>query len=232
MYTGAIGYGKEYPGTAVTWKNTGANVSILVTNSNTKSIKIICYNFGEPKTVQANFWRLAEGRYNLISGIDFNSDDKIDKLSKQNIFEVAERGAELSMELPAKQLFIIELSQIEEYKNPISLRGDVAISENDISYAPVNAVEGDLIQVDVKIHNIGNLDIQNVDIRFYIDDLKISDQKIERIEAPNDLDPRWQIVFFNWLAERGSHRIKIDARTDRKEITKKNNSATRSIKVH
>ena len=231
MYTGGIGYGGEYPGAAVTWQNTGKDVAILVARGDARRVKILIYNFAEQKKVSARFWRLEPGKYEIQSGIDENYDDEIDSAGQIKFYDVVERGEKFEFELPSKQLFISELSQIKPDQTTYFPRVDLALAENDITFSNDSPLAGDIIYISAKVHNIGNLPAQDVMVELYIDDIKVKSKNIEYIDAPNDLYPRWEIVTFPWDTIQGSHEARVVVKSNAKEISRYNNSAKLAFNV-
>ncbi len=227
MYTGGIGKGREFPVAAVTWENTGTDIAIIVTEAKTDYLDILLYNFGEPKEISMNVWRLAPGEYVIRTGTRQNGSFE----SSREKHKLTERGEKLKIAVPARQVFRIECEQQKQYPFDLTSMPDVGLSENDITLSNQNPVVGENIQISAKIHNIGNAAAHDFFVNFYIDDNKIAVHKIKSIEPPNDLASRTRTVTARWIAEKGEHKLKISASISGQEITRRNNEQVVTVNV-
>jgi WD40 repeat protein len=62
---------------------------------------------------------------------------------------------------------------------------DISIGNSDITISKENPQIGDDITISAKISNIGNLDASDFWVDFYVDEIKIDEQKIDLIEKEN-----------------------------------------------
>lgn len=214
MYTGHFGSGYEYPSTVVTWKNTGPDMAVFVRGGDEKSARVSLYNFGNTRTVIMQTWLLEPGVYQLSMGADTNDDGEIDAERVERTVVLKERVNRLMLEVPAKKLQALHMKQL---KPAISLdrAADVALSERDVSLK-----EG---LVAVKVHNVGNMAARNVTVELWMGKEKIGIRKIAYIEAPNDLNPRYEKVDFKLPEGKTGSEISVKVFTSQPEITTLNN---------
>ncbi|RMG28643.1 MAG: hypothetical protein D6730_05180, partial [Bacteroidetes bacterium] len=190
MYTGHIGSGFEFPALAVSWAHTGKEVAVLVNDCSTTQLNISLYNFGQQRQTGMYAWQLAAGRYEVVLGIDQNDDGLIEQQVFSREWKVEQRGQQLLFDLPAATPCLLKVRQLEALPPLPAALPDLAFSEEDLR------IEGSLLHghqttIHARIHNIGNLAASNVKVQFWMDDKKIAEKKIARLQAPNDLSPRW-----------------------------------------
>lgn len=214
MYTGHFGSGYEYPSTVATWKNTGADMGIFVQGGNTKSASVWLYNFGNERTVTMQTWLLEPGVYQLKSGTDTNNDGIIDADKIERKIVLKERVNQISLQVPSKKLQVVTIEQIKAGAK-IEQAADLALSARDIS-VDNNAVV-------VKIHNVGNVKAKNISVELWAGNEKLTIQKIDQIDAPNDLVPRWKTVRLELPEGKKGTGIAIKVFTEQPEITTLNN---------
>jgi hypothetical protein len=213
MYTGHFGAGYEYPSTLVTWKNTGPDMGVFVRQGNSKSATISLYNFGESRTVTMQTWMLEPGVYRLSTGTDTNDDGQIDADRAERTVVLKERVNQVQLEVPAAKLQALSIEQLKAGPKTGPL-ADVAISDRDIS------IDGE--QLNVKVHNVGNVTASNINVELWAGNKKIGSTRIKEIAAPNDLSPRWETVSFKFESGKATIRVSIDL----PEITTLNNTAS------
>lgn len=217
MYTGHFGAGYEYPSTLVTWKNTGPDIGVFVREGNSRSATVSLYNFGESRTVTMQTWLLEPGVYRLCTGTDTNDDGQIDADKTERTVVLKERVNPIQLQAPAGKLQAITLEQIKADPKTGPL-ADVALSDRDISM--------DRSQLNVKVHNVGNVAARNVTVELWAGDKKIGSAKIKEIAAPNDLSPRWETTGFKLEPGMATAAISVKVFTDQPEINTLNNTAS------
>lgn len=231
MYTGHLGSGFEFPSVAVTWKNTGKDIAVLVNKANSKNLNVSLFNFGDEKTVIMQTWQLEPGHYLMETSLDENDDDIKDSISGEKKFKVYERMHKLDIAVPSNKLFTITIKQLEIYPKAAYSMPDLALSKENFSISNLNPNAGEILKLNARIHNIGSSTAKNIEIVFFVDDEKIDLKQIPEIKAPSDLIPKWQTVTTNWVAEKGEHRIRVKIWIRGKEITQYNNQLSRIIIV-
>ncbi len=231
MYTGHIGSGFEFPAVAVTWKNTGSDVAVLVNEASRKKLNVSLFNFGPQKTVIMQTWRLEPGHYRLKTGPDENDDGRIDKPGMEKTFKISERMHQLAIPIPSNKRFAITVEQLAAYPKPDFLMPDLALSREHFSLSNSDARAGETLQINASVHNIGNVAAKNIKLEFFVDDKKIDSRQISTIQAPNDLTPKWKTVTTNWVAEKGTHRISAIVSGREKEITQYNNEVSKTVTI-
>ncbi len=126
---------------------------------------------------------------------------------------------------------VLKLQQISAAPGVDANRADVAISERDINMRQKPLKAGDLANIECAVHNIGRVAARDITVNLLVDG-KITDTRvIPMIEAPNDLEPRVQVVRLPWKATDGKHVITIQTIFKGKEITTVNNEATMEIAI-
>ncbi len=231
MYTGHFGAGYEYPSLVATWKNTGPDVSVFVHRGDKKLADISLYNFGKEKIIKMLTWQLEPGIYSVKKGVDTNDDGKIDELLSDEKVELHERVNTIDLAIQSKKIIVVSVRQIKAFATfPVNMP-DVAIAKDDISLPGKKIIQGDSLNVNCIIHNIGNTTAKNVLVEFFVDDKKISEAHISELNAPNDLVPQHKEINFKWMAQVGKHRLEIKLGTAQKEITTWNNSAFYDVTV-
>lgn len=231
MYTGHFGRGFEFPAMVATWKNTGPAVSVFVRSGDARSAVISLYNRDMAKTVEMNTWRLAPGSYELTIGTDGNDDLQAEELLTQKIMTISERVGRIEVPLPAKKGVVLKLRQISAAAAVDANRADVAISERDITIEPKALKADDAAEILCTVHNIGRVAARDITVQLLVDGKITDSQVIRLIEAPNDLEPRVQLVRFPWKATDGKHLITIQTIFKGKEITTVNNDAAMAIAI-
>lgn len=225
MYTGHFGAGYEYPSLVATWKNTGPDVSVFVHRGDKKSANISLYNFGKEKVVQMLTWRLEPGLYSVREGVDTNDDGVIDELLSDKNVELHERVNTIDLTINSKKRIMVSIRQIKAFiELPVDMP-DIAIATNDISLSETKPSQGESLNVNCTIHNIGNTTAKNILVQFFVDEKKLSETIIPELGAPNDLVPKHKQLSFSWLPQPGKHRLEVKLAIHQKEITTWNNKA-------
>lgn len=92
-----------WPAFAVTWRGTGAEVAILVSQASPSELEVQIYNFSDKaKTLHPWVWRLDAGTFEMMLGETDASGFTVRKeLSRQEV-AITGRGQELSVEVPPR----------------------------------------------------------------------------------------------------------------------------------
>lgn len=203
MYTGGCGSGAEYPYYAVTWSGTRRDFAALVTNATRRSLKVLAYNF-EPvgRKVYLKLWRLEPGKYQLRVGPDRDGDGQHDQEVPEQVVEVKERGTPVQVELTGREMTLIQVAQIEKGKPPPQNLPDLAVTDGDVEVRPFEPRAGHNVTVRVAVHNIGSAGAENVSVVLEEGGQRLGEAVIEKLDAPNDLEPKIADVAIIWAPKR------------------------------
>lgn len=208
------------PPIAVSWENIDADVAALVHRADPKNLTIALYNFAEqPRKVRFRVWELEDGQYRLRHGPDADQDDRIDGPAQESTVTL-HRAAAVQITLPPRQVWIVELEQVQRIGRP-ELLPDLAIGAEDVFYDKATD------RLKAVVHNIGAAAAKDVVVRFETPDGQLlAQRRIAVLEAPVDLQPRTAVV---WLGQPLLHpvagiRVRIDPEAQIDEITRENNS--------
>ena len=233
MYTGGIGDGKEFPSFAVTWSNTGSDVTVLVQYAMKNQLKVLLYNFGKAKVIQMKIWRLPPGDYLLSKGIcQDNRFDSVEVIQKKEIM-ISERGEKIELDIPAKKLISIEIVGSGSKNQPFQVsKPDLAVSPADISL--LESANEDQIKKRfmITVHNIGAEAAENIQVALSVNNHKIGTKYLERLDPPEDLHPSMKTLSFDWQEKSGHFDVLVTIIYEHNEITKSNNKAVRKITVN
>jgi hypothetical protein len=231
MYTGHFGRGFEFPSLVATWKNTGPGVSVFVRRGDERSAVVSLFNRGEARTIEMNSWRLTPGEYRLTIGTDRNDDGKAEEILTEQRIQITERIGRIAIPLPAQKLVVLQLQQLRADGQALTQIADPGISEKDITIGHQQLEAGDVGDILCTVHNIGGVAARHVTVTLLVDG-KLTDRHIiPLIEAPNDLEPRTQVVRLQWKAREGKHQLTVRLSYPGKEITTINNEASIGIGI-
>lgn len=231
MYTGHFGRGFEFPAMVATWKNTGPAVSVFVRSGDATSAIVSLYNRGQEKTIEMHTWRLAPGTYQFTIGIDRNDDLQAEEVLTKKVITISERVGKIEVPVPAQKAVVLRLHQISAAPYVDEKRADVALSERDITVEHKQLKAADTADIMCAVHNIGNVAATNITVNLLVDGKVTDTRLIPVIEAPNNLEPRAQVVHLKWKTTDGKHVIAIQTIYKGKEITKVNNEAAINIAI-
>jgi tetratricopeptide (TPR) repeat protein len=189
IYTGGR-WGGNYWLAPITYRNTTRLFAAAVMGQDPRGFRLLYHSLA-PKTLEIEIlpWELqAGGKYLLKYGPDANEDEIMDSVSEEREFTFPQAGTPIKIKVNPRLTYVVEVQQTEPGKGP-SLAPDPALTSSDISY---DAKAGLLTAA---IHNIGAKDANNVKVAFFAGDPEaggktIGETVIEKIEAPNDLEPR------------------------------------------
>lgn len=227
MYTGHIGSGFEFPGLSATWKKTGPDMAILVGNSDKDALNAQLYNFGETKEIGMHTWQLVPGRYKLT--LTSKNTQAEELLSKE--IEINERTSYTAFDIPSNQLVALKIEQLSTYKALVFPRADAAISIEDIAIQDGWDKQGNIPLV-VTVHNIGNKLAKSIEVKVYDTHSSrlLETQRINSLEAPNDLAPRSKAVEFSLSKDIRNQQIRVELTMKDSEITLLNNEILMEMK--
>jgi parallel beta-helix repeat protein len=106
---------------------------------------------------------------------------------------------------------------------------DLSLSSPDITFSDPNPSEGQIVTVSATVHNLGEMNIENVTVQFFDATALIGEQRISSISHHS-----YGTTSIDWTAKgEGYHLIKVvlDPYDDIVEEDEENNEATRSILV-
>jgi len=97
-----------------------------------------------------------------------------------------------------------------------------------VTYTPKTLKANKLATIVVTIDNIGEVNVENVTVRFYQDKTIMGNERLERISGATN-----RTVTFTWMAKGGSHDLKFVVDPDNLvvENNKKDNQAKQTVKV-
>jgi hypothetical protein len=222
MYTGHFGAGYEFPGMAVSWKNTGNDVAVFVRDATDTSLHISLYNFDAAREVVMQTWRLKPGRYTVSVSAEDKTGNSTD--TKEQELIVNEQMEATRLSLQPQRGYRVTVKPVEFFNNNVSRNlADMAIAPRDVTFADKT--------VHYRIHNIGSKEARNVKVTLLADGKEIGQQQIAVLAAPLDLVPRIHEGNFPCELTRGQHRLTIKIETTDNEITKLNNETSVTVNV-
>ncbi len=226
MYTGHIGSGFEFPGLAVTWKNTGTDVAVLVGESSRQELDAQLYNFGGNKEIGIYTWQLEPGEYELT----LRGKEDGNFISKK-FFEINERTSYTTFEIVSKELISLKIRQVKPFSGLTFPRADLAITVEDVSISADWDGKGK-IPLEVTVHNIGNKASSSITIKVQNKDRKgqLEMAQIQSIEAPNDLTPRMKKVKLSVPVDWKDKQIVVSINSSEPEITLLNNEISKELR--
>jgi hypothetical protein len=111
----------------------------------------------------------------------------------------------------------------EEQKWP-----DLTVIAGEINFSSNLPEEGRLVKISAAVWNIGNLNVTDVDVRFYRENSPIGNYQISLVPYGEN-----RTAFVQWMALAGDHLIKVIVDSDNviEELNETNNEASRMIRV-
>lgn len=233
MYTGGAGNPTYYPTWAVTWVNTTKNFAALVLEADRRHVKVLAHNF-EPQArrVGLRLWQVELGTYELRRGPDANQDDALDAVEERSRVRVDERGAVAWCTLPARQLQVIEIAQVQAAPPRPRHLPDVALSRRDIAFLPPHPAAGEKVLIRVTVHNIGSAEARNIAVHFLTGEPEkeqIGRCEIPSLPAPLDLQPQTATAWAVYSVPERPVSIVVSVEFSGPEITRKNNSLEHTL---
>ncbi|MHC4401906.1 MAG: hypothetical protein ACYTG0_19715 [Planctomycetota bacterium] len=220
--------------TPVTLTDTSREVIFLPLISRKDHAKVIFFNFNDrPEPVRARLWKLqVGGEYAVDLGIDEDDDDSVDRRTGSFSYHHAHRGDPIEFDLPGRKAVVLEVVETKQGAGVPDRVVDLAMAPEDIAYA-----DGAL---KITVHNIGNKDCGPFELNLWHGEAQegklIESFKIDRLEAPNDLEPRTVTLSLPWrlppdatLDSPAKLTAELDAEDRHYEITETNNVVSRSF---
>ena len=231
MYAGSALQECFYPFYSITWEGLGSDFAAAVLKSDPRGVRVLLYNLADStKKGSAHFWMLAPGTYAFEQGPDINQDGEADTVLYRNTFDVLCRSESHAVQLPPRIPQVVEVRQIKNRGGAKELP-DLAITQDE--WKTVASPRSDTVTIAIPVHNIGiqrAMDVQ-VELR-KIEDGKattVAVQRIPRIDAPLDLNPKQVAVQFHIRTDGVKtcrYQIWVDPRNAIREITETNNRVT------
>jgi len=213
-----------YPGHLISWKFmrggkfiSGDEVAILIPEGDPEKFRIIAYNFsGKTTHAVATGWDVAPGKWKIVAGLDENNDDQIDRPSGSRTVRF-EKGSDVTLELPSRQVKIFEFELSESGLAP-SLRPDIGVEATDIAV--------DQGTLNITLHSLGTQATPPGSVVLENSDGKpLAELPFDAIEAPTDLLPKTSKLSWTMPSERleGELTIRISLQGNPLEISAQNN---------
>lgn len=206
------------PPLAVSWQGLDTDVAAIVRAATPQALRVTAYNFDEkPRQVRMRVWELSPGQYQLRAGNAAN-EEQFDAAPATRELALR-RGSFIDLELPPRQVHVIELKQVQARPRP-ELLPDLAVGAGDVFYDKATD------RLKVVVHNIGAAAAKDVLVRFEGPaGTLLLERTIALLDAPLDLEPKTAVV---WMPQPLLHPvdrivIRIDPEGRIDEITKENN---------
>jgi hypothetical protein len=193
----------------------GEDFAALVWDAGPDVLRVAIYNFrDEPRTGLMRIWRLDHGRYRVRTGPDADDDGAMDNPARDEEMEL-QRYASLPLALPAKQITVVEVEQLE--------RLDDILERADLAVSPLDTRLGDDGELAVNVHNIGARPARDVRVVLLRGGRVVGAETIEAVEDPRDLVPRYVPLRFD--EARPGDVVAVDPDDAIPEIAEHNNRA-------
>lgn len=216
----------HYPGNVLSWRFrqdgkpvSGEDIAILIPKGNPEKFKVIAYNF-MPQTnlAIATGWDIAPGQWKIVEGPDRNDDEQMDSVAKSRTVRF-EKGADVELELPSREVKVFEFELLEPGSTPAQ-RPDIALEDGDI------LLDGETLNI--TLHSLGSKPTPAGTI--ILQDLSgqtLATLDFDPLEAPTDLLPKTRTLGWRIPAGQQIDYLRIRARLagDPEEISRKNNVA-------
>lgn len=109
---GIRGAERQWPIFGVSWKNTGTDVSILVTDNSRDRLAGYLYSFDDkPREIGARIWRLKAGNYRLRTGVVEDFGEEPVEWTENRTLSISRRGQIVPLTLPPGKQVRFELLQ-------------------------------------------------------------------------------------------------------------------------
>ena len=226
VYTGGT-FGGPLLEVAVTYDNTTRDFAAAIMANDPQGLRILFHSLtDDEREIGICPWHLEPGaNYRLTYGLDADDDEKMDTVLVDKEIFFPQRGWPIRIKVKPNVTYLIEIDQTSE-PTALALAPDPAITAGDIRMGPYSVL--------ARIHNIGSVNVRDVEVAAYDGDptrsgVLIGKTTIPNIEAPLDLDAKSTTIGFGWMPGEGQqHDIHIVIDPDGKlenEITTFNNTA-------
>ncbi len=233
MFTGNSLHEGFYPFFIVSWEGMGDAFVAVVVNATPQSIEMLAYNLTtDDKKGLIYFWALEPGTYQFLQGEDKDDNGEFEKILQPDTFSVINNNAVHSLKMPHHSLQRIKIRNIKESSQNKAVNfADLAVVDTEVRVK--KDASGKLLIVSAPVHNIGIADAEDVSVQLSQNirgkEKAIAREKIKKISAPLDLEPRIVNIDFEIEAteiETGTLIIHVDPQNQVSEITKINNRIT------
>lgn len=212
-----------YPHLAVSYEGGGTDFSALVLANDATHVKLLIYNFADQeRSVKVRFWELDPGTYEVTMGRDLNQDDVMDQETfRASPNPVLYRHQGVDFPLPAKQLQVINVQQVQAYGPPVQSRADLALSTDNVMVSPDHST------VTVGVQNLGAIDVPETQVRLLSigsPELHLDTALAQDLQAPVNAQPQTpRTVTLNTFGTRGRLAVEVDPANLVMEVCETNN---------
>jgi len=190
------------------------------------------------------------GNSDANCGVEIYMDNKIPENLIENFHEIFVSGAsdnwisvtwEIPMDIEGDHQIIVVIENVPTDDDPgnneasrlISFpttitTGDIAVAPSDITFSDNLPREGEIVDVTVTVHNVGVIDVENVKLALYIDNVPTAVGIVPLIEQNSE-----NTISIQWVAEEGYHEVGVLISIEGiKESNYGNNTAVTYISVN
>ena len=245
MATGEAGLAGACPSWQITWEPNNRNFAALVSRVDDKRqpgkrtfLRSLVFNFGnEPIETKVRLWSFAPGDYEVLRGPVGKGQDTMDYEEDSKGFKYLSRGTPLVIEIPPG-LHEIHIKQTSPLNDINMHRPDIAVSPGSIFVYPTSPDAGERFVVAAKVHNIGSIDAEGVEVVLETSDgnawQELKRLTLDRVVSPKELKPAAVYVWADALVDGSTKQIRVTATIpglgEGEEQTTENNTATVKIK--
>ena len=206
------------PTIAVSWERTGGEMAAWVKEQSSRRLRVLVYNFGPARQVQARTWRLDPGEYRLTCCAERGGKTLWARSVR------VRRGLPIAVDVPTQQLCVLMAEQTRVERLPERLP-DAALSQREIAGGSEREADGTL-HLRVPVHNIGTGPVpQSKLVVVGADGRVLAEAVVPRIPGADDMAPKVHVVEAT-LAAGVRVPIKVEVLVAGEEITKTNNSCS------
>jgi hypothetical protein len=228
MYTGSSLVDAAYPFNRISWKGFNKNLSALITEATSSSIKIKTFIHSQKAAFgEIFFLDFIPGVYTIKIGIDLDGDLNVDSQITEDSFTIFGRNSYTSITLSPgiEQIVEIKLAK-KSLTETTSLLPDLAVTKEELI---ITNIPGENLELTVPVHNIGIKESEKTDVvLFRINDLgkeeEIKSAAFGSLVAPLDLEAKVRKVSLqlkNWVS--GNYKIWVDPTNKVQELNEGNN---------
>lgn len=206
-----------HPDLSVAWPSGGgANVARVVRYADEDSLEVLVWSFDERRRDLAmRLMRLEDGRYR----ISIHEDSRGNGQAGEEIWSEEQdlrRFDVVNLPIPSRKGVVVRVEQLERHDRLVQL-ADLAINPWGAEYE--NGT------VTVRVHNLGNAAAERVRVRLQDGERVVSEQVIDRLEAPVNFIARSITVRFSNVDWTQRLNIVVDPENEIVEILNDNNRA-------
>ncbi|MDP6359895.1 MAG: hypothetical protein QF473_32570, partial [Planctomycetota bacterium] len=244
MATGEVGLAGACPSWQITWAPNSRDLASLVTRVDEKRrpgkrtfLRSLVFNFGdEPIDTKIRLWSFAPGDYEVLRGPVSEGEQTMDYEEETQEFRYLARGTPLVIEIPPG-LHEIHIKQTSPLHDIQTRRPDVAVSPGSVFIYPSTPDVGERLVLAAKVHNIGSVDAEGVEVVLETHDGNIWQEHkrltLDRVASPKQLKPEtvyvWADAFMDKTTSQVRVRASIQGLEEGGEQTTENNTAVVEI---